>query len=160
MASLKQLTRQQYIRLIETGHVQTIGKHCSLTTIFMVDQIRDNCKHLFELLLTIGQQGGDYGSGSIDSEGDRVFNTSVRQLNYRLENLYKTLFKRAKAKHLGWHASRRWFICELYSSHGPKVASHSVSHHDIKTTMQYVEKSKHLDDIKIKINESVANKLF
>ena len=151
MASLKQLTRQQYIRLIETGHVQTIGKHCSLTTIFMVDQIRHNCKHLFELLL--GQLGGS-------SEGNRVFNTSVRQLNYRLENLYKNLFKRAKAKHLGWHASRRWFIGELYSTHGPKIASHSVSHHDIKTTMQYVQKSKHLDDIKFKINESVANKLF
>jgi hypothetical protein len=157
MASLKRLTRQQYIRLIETGHVQTIGKHSSLTTIFMVDQIRDNCKPLFDLLLTTKDSDG---AGCNQSEGDRIFNTSVRQLNYRLENLYKALFRRTKAKHLGWHASRRWFIGELYSTHGPKVASHSVSHHDIKTTMQYVEKSKHLDDIKVKINESIADKLF
>jgi hypothetical protein len=148
MASLKQMTRQQYIRLLEYGNVQTIGKHCTLTTIFMVDKIRKEYRHLFELL----------NKKEIDL-GDKLFNSSVRQLNYRFRNLYKILFNKEKNKHLGWHASRRWFIGEIYASHGLKVASQSVCHNDIKTTMKYVEKSKHLDDIKLKINSSVTNKL-
>jgi hypothetical protein len=162
MASLKQLTRQQYIRLIDNGHVQTIGKHCTLTTIFMVDEIRTAFRHLFKLILNANNSNINAGGlpSSSKIEEDRVvFTSSIKQLNYRFGNLYKALFNRHKNKHLGWHASRRWFISELYSSHGLKVASQSVCHNDLKTTMQYVEKSKHLDDIKIKINKSIANKL-
>lgn len=159
IANLYRLTTGQYKKLLSVGEIDVFGKNNIKITIYLVDDIRKKYNDLLKLPLRIvGGEGGDVSDG-INNDERYIFvdNCSIKQLDTRFDALYKRVCKVEKRPEwIKWHAARRWFLGEVFSKCGLKIASKAVSHKYLKTTARYVHASVHSKDIRHQLNKALG----
>lgn len=87
-----------------------------------------------------------YLYGGVKTDQDLFFLSSGRRLDYAFDRIYATLFARPRPKGVLWHAQRRRYLGSVNERYGAVIASKSVGHADVETTMMYINNSMHGED--------------
>lgn len=149
MATLCRLMLCEYKMLLVDGQVDTLGKNNVIITVYLVENIRQKYMPLLQLLPDIVTRAPNCDPNKY------IFtdNCTTKQLHLRFDKLYNSICPvTSRPEWVKWHAARRWFLGEIYSHCGIKVASKAVSHQNIKTTMRYVQASTHCKDVHRHLN--------
>lgn len=89
-------------------------------------------------------------------DGNKFFTVTSRRLELHLDKFHK-LHSGGEKRQRGvrWHAYRRKYIGIINKECGLVAASKSVGHQDISTTMLYVNRSLHADDVVAKTSNVI-----
>lgn len=157
MATLYRLTVGQYRELLSRGEIDVFGKNNVKITIYLVRGIRQKYGDVLQLPLLVLDRSRHEREADTDVDDRYVFrdNCSIKQLHTRFDKLYRIAEGGARRPDwVRWHAARRWFLGEVFSSCGLKIAAEAVSHKSIKTTAKYVLASTHSKDVHKELNKA------
>lgn len=156
VATLYRLTIGQYRNLLSYGEIDVFGKNNVKITVYLVDNVRQKYRPLLELPMCMFEKRRDLNRNNNEDDSNYVFadDCSVKQLHARFDKLYKDICKvERRPEWIKWHAARRWFLGEVFSNCGLKIAAKAVSHKHIKTTVRYIQASTHSKDVRSQLNK-------
>lgn len=165
VATLYRLTVGQYEELLSRGQIDVFGKNNVRITVYLVDDIRQKYGRLLELPVRDAATGAatNRRQSTINTENEPAFasNCSIKQLHSRFDRLYRKVCDGdERPEWVKWHAARRWFLGEVFSNCGLRIAAKAVSHKHLKTTVRYVQASTHSKDIRKQLDKAFGEKTW
>lgn len=148
IATLYHLSLVEYTRLLKDGQIDTFGKNNIKITVYLAENVRVKYNNLLQLVNHVGQE-----QKYDDNELIFAKNCSIKQLYLRFDKMYKLICNERRPEWVKWHAARRWFLGEVFSNCGLKIASKAVSHKHMKTTIRYIQASTHCNDVHVQLNK-------